>query len=125
MWRVWMLGFFILATLGDAALGQSLFRSSGGIFPTPNELNRRHMAPTGKPCLAFEAYAKAQAVNKNIYEHWVGAKNSCGQHIKVQVCYYQSHDCIIMDVPPWDRQDSVLGIYPALKEFRYETKEQF
>jgi hypothetical protein len=125
MWRVCVLGLFIIAPLGDLALGQSLFPSSGSIFPTPSELNRRHMAPTGKPCLAFESYPKAQAINKNIYEHWVGATNSCGQHIKVRVCYYQTEDCIVMDVPPWARQDSVLGIYPALKDFRYEAKEQF
>jgi hypothetical protein len=30
-----------------------------------------------------------------------------------------------MDVPPWGRRDSVLGIYPALKDFRYDAKEQF
>jgi len=120
-----MLGLLILAPLGDPALGESLFPSSGGLFSAPSELNRRHMAPTGKACLAFEASTKAQAINKNIYEHWIGATNSCGQHIKVKVCYYQTEDCIVMDVPPWSRQDSVLGIYPALKDFRYATKEQF
>ena len=83
------------------------------------------MGPTGKPCLSLGASAKAQAVNKHIYEHRVGAVNSCGQHIKVQVCYYKSNDCITMDVPAWGRKDAVLGIYPALPSFRYEAKEQF
>jgi hypothetical protein len=30
-----------------------------------------------------------------------------------------------MDVPPWDRKDSVLGIYPALRDFKFDAKEQF
>jgi hypothetical protein len=114
----------ILALSSDLSLGQTLFPSEDNGFPTHNE-NRRHTGPTGKPCLALEASAKAQAINKDIYEHWIGATNSCGQHIKVKVCYYGSEDCIVMDVPPWGRQDSVLGIYPALKDFRYEAKEQF
>jgi len=47
------------------------------------------------------------------------------QNIKVQVCYYKTQDCIAVNVPPWGRQDSVLGIYPALTDFRFDAKEQF
>jgi hypothetical protein len=83
------------------------------------------MAPTGKPCLKLDGSAKAQIINKDIYEHWISAQNSCGQHIKVRVCYHGSEDCIVIDVPPWGRRDSVLGIYPALQDFRYDSKELF
>ena len=57
--------------------------------------------------------------------HRISATNSCGYHIKVKVCYrgyhikvkvcyYGTQDCIVMDVPLWAQQESVLGIYPAL-----------
>jgi hypothetical protein len=103
--------------------GQSF--GQGGVLPNSNRLNRQHMAPTGKPCLVLRGYAKAQTINPNIYEHRVGVTNSCGLNIKVKVCYHMSEDCITMDVPPWDRKDSVLGIYPALKDFKYDAKELF
>jgi hypothetical protein len=122
--RAVLLGLIFLSSLGGVTFGQNAV-PSGDIFANPNDLKRRHTAPSGKACLTFEANAKAQAINKDIYEHWIGVANSCGQHIKVKVCYYRTQDCIVMDVPPYARQDSVLGIYPALKYFRYEAKEQF
>jgi hypothetical protein len=115
----------MLPAPNDLASGQSSASSSHGIFPTPDDLNRRHRGPTGKPCLALEGYAKAEAINPRIFEHWVGVTNSCGQQIKVQVCYDKTQDCIAMSVPPYERKDSVLGIFPALADFRYDAKEQF
>ena len=87
--------------------------------------NRQHLAPTGRPCLAISGYAMAQKINPHIFEHRITARNSCGQNIKVKVCYHKTEDCIMIDVPPWDRKDSVLGIYPALGDFKFDAKEQF
>jgi hypothetical protein len=75
----------------------------------PNEINR-HLSVTGKLCISVESYANAQVSNKNIYEHWIKASNRCGQNIKVQSCYHKSEDCIVMNVPPWESKNSVLGI---------------
>jgi hypothetical protein len=126
MLREGLIGLIITALLEGTAAAQTVTPPfSGSIIPTSYDASRHHMGPTGKPCLSLSSSAKAQAVNKHIYEHWVGAANSCGQHIKVQVCYYKSNDCITMDVPAWGRKDVVLGIYPALQSFRYEAKEQF
>jgi hypothetical protein len=36
-----------------------------------------------------------------------------------------TEDCIMIDVPPWDRKESVLRIYPALADFKFDAKEQF
>jgi hypothetical protein len=120
-----LLGPAVLALPGDLAFGQTLVPPPRSIFPSTSDLSRRHMAPTGKACLALEGYAKSQVINPHIFEHWVSAANLCGQNIKLQVCYYKTQDCISMDVPAWGRKDSVLGIYPALPDFRYEAKEQF
>jgi hypothetical protein len=32
---------------------------------------------------------------------------------------------VTVDVPPLDRKDTALGIFPALRDFRYEHTEQF
>jgi hypothetical protein len=88
-------------------------------------LNRCHLTPTGKYCLTIAGSAKPQVINPHIYEHWVGVTNICGQNMKLQICYHKSQDCITMSVRPWRPQDAVLGIYPALPDFRFDSKEQF
>jgi hypothetical protein len=118
--RTWLLSLIVLTLMGDLGLGQNLSPSL-----SPGGPIQRHKGSTGQPCLAFTSYARSQMVNKNIYEHWIAATNSCGQNIKVQVCYYNTDDCIMMNIPPLDRKAAILGIYPNLKDFRYETKEQF
>jgi hypothetical protein len=125
MFRGLFLGSLVIVALGNMALAQSLVPSHSSIFPTPNDLTRHHTAATGKPCLAVQGYPKAQAINSNIFEHWVSVTNSCGEQIKLQVCYHKTQDCIAMSVPPWGRKDSVLGIFPALADFQFDAKEQF
>ena len=115
---------------GELAYGQNLPPPNlrpltGSIFPTPNDALRHHLGPTGKPCLSLAAHAQAQTLNPHIFEHWIDATNTCGQDIKVQVCYFGTEDCIAMDVPPYGRKNAVLGIYPAMTDFRYEAKEKF
>ncbi len=119
------------------AHAQSSGPSSGGIVPSPSglstsgifgdakELAKRHYGLGGKPCITVAGATKSETINQNIMEHWVSATNSCGQHIKLTICYYKTQHCVTVDVPPWGRRDSVLGIFPALREFRYEYTEQF
>jgi hypothetical protein len=125
MLRAGFLGSIALALPGGLASGQTLVPSSRSIFQSPEDANKRHMAPTGKPCLSLYGYTQAQKINPNIFEHWVGVTNACGQTIKLKICYYKTQDCIPVDAPPWGRKEIVLGIYPALKDFRYDAKEQF
>ncbi len=86
---------------------------------------KRHYRPTGEPCLTLSGYAKAQLVNKEMFDHWITVKNDCLQRIKVQVCYFGSQDCIMLDAPPYGENIGLLGVYPKLKDFRYDYKEQF
>lgn len=124
MLRIWLVPSIFFTFLDGHALAQSLI-PSGSIAANASELGRRHIGPRGRPCLALESYAKSQTVNKDIYEHWIRATNSCGQTIKLRVCYRKSNDCIAMNVPPWESKNSVLGIYPMQKEFQYDAQEQF
>jgi hypothetical protein len=95
------------------------------IFGSTNSTYKRHYAPTGKPCLTISADARPQVVNKDMIDHWVIVANECSQRIKVQICYYHTQACIVVDAPPYGRKDTVLGVYPKLRDFRYEYKEQF
>jgi hypothetical protein len=124
--------FFVQRTLA-----QSIDSSTPSVFHHQSELDNsdalshlhdpnersRHYSSTGKPCIALASRATPQRINKNIYEHWIIATNSCGQNIKVQVCYQKTDDCIVMNVPPWESKNSVLGIYPNVRDFQYDAKE--
>jgi hypothetical protein len=89
-----------------------------------NEINGNSFNSRGKPCITLSSYATAQLINKNIYEHWIKASSSCGQNIKIQVCYHKTKDCIVMAVPPYESKNSVLGIQPKMKEFQYDAEEK-
>jgi hypothetical protein len=123
--RVRLIAICFLTVMGGQALGQGAPAAGGGFSPVQNNLAQRHWGPTGSPCLAIQGYAKAEVVNKDIYQHWVRVTNSCGQAIKLRVCYNKSDHCIDMDVPAWEKKESVLGIFPALNRFQFEAKEQF
>lgn len=89
-----------------------------------NEINVNSFNSRGKPCITLGGYATPQRINKNIYEHWIKASSSCGQNIKIQVCYHKTNDCIVMTVPPYESKNSVLGIRPNMKEFQYDAEEK-
>jgi hypothetical protein len=114
----------LLSLIGGPTIAESLFQAPGEDSAAPNQVITRHTGPNGKPCIDLGSYAKPEIINKKLFEHWITATNSCGQHIALQVCYHESSDCIVMKVPPWESQSSVLGIYP-LKDFRYDAKEKF
>ena len=125
MFRTCLIGFVAVASSGGIAFGQDLSQPSGRISVALNDLNRLHMSPTGKPCLTITKRAKAQLINPKIFEHWVVATNACGQRIKLKVCYSGTQDCVVVDVPPFGEKETEIGIFPALKYFQIETKEQF
>jgi hypothetical protein len=130
-----------LTMFEGSVVGQSLAPPSGSIFPAQGDHHaplpggipptqeggfaKRHMSPLGKACLTIQGYVKPELANKGIYQHLIKAVNDCGQNIKVQVCYYRTEDCVLMNVPPWESKTSILGIFPALKRFQFEAKEQY
>jgi len=84
-----------------------------------------HRNPTGQPCLTVNGVAQSQTINPKIFTHVIFASNGCSQPIKIQVCYYKSQHCIPVDVPGYGRKEAVLGILPAMKDFRFEYREHF
>jgi hypothetical protein len=118
---------------GSSAQSRPTVGGTGGTRP-PAQLppingsapEKVHTGPTGKPCLSLSGYALPQAVNPNIFNHMISANNDCSQPIKVKVCYYQSQHCAPpIDVPGYGRKDTTLGIMPAMRDFRFEYREQF
>jgi hypothetical protein len=143
MSRIALLTLILLVATGQLASGQSLTKpgdvppvvgGAGGLRPpersrvlggTPNATAKVHLAPTGKPCVHVDGYSKAQTLNPNIFDHFISATNTCSLRIKLQVCYYKTQHCIPVEIGAYDRKEAVLGIFPALKEFRYEYTEKF
>ena len=127
---------FLIAFMGVSffawgILAQGLELNESKRSNDPNELSRsndsRHInrySLTGRPCIALGTFVTIQPINKNIYGHWITASNSCGQSIRIQVCYHKTDDCIVMNVPPYDNANAVLGIQPSMKEFQYDAKEK-
>jgi hypothetical protein len=133
-----IVGLAIVSMIGSIslALAQGLGgplgsnqRPTGGVLPlfsgSQNAAVQKHLGPTGKPCVTVVGYAHPQTVNPNIFEHMILATNDCSQPIKMRVCYYQSQQCIPIDVPQYGRKEMVLGIMPAMSQFRFEYRENF
>jgi hypothetical protein len=131
---------FLLMECCNVAAAQGLISSSpalgntGGMVPrqqvpllsgTPGAGVKLHHTPTGKPCLTVLGYAHPQVINPNIFDHMISASNDCSQPIKMQLCYYQTQQCISVDIPPYGRKDAVLGIMPAMSQFQFEYREKF
>jgi len=95
------------------------------LYSSANPPVQVHRGPTGHPCLKVTGYAQQQTINPNIYDHMLDVSNDCSQPIKLQVCYYQSQQCTAIDIPAYGRKEATLGIMPAMKDFRFEYKEQF
>jgi hypothetical protein len=95
------------------------------IAGTETSAIHRHLDMAGQPCLSVSGYATPQVVDPNLFDHMISARNHCPQSIKIQVCYFQTQECISMDVPGDAIKESLLGIFPSLKDFRFEFRERF
>ena len=85
----------------------------------------RHRSPTGATCLSVGGFARPHFVNKQLFDHVITVKNDCAQRIALQVCYYQSEDCINIQVPGDETKQAVLGTLPRMATFRFEFREKF
>jgi hypothetical protein len=127
-------------TLGGPVFAQSLLpldarrgamiEGSSGLPPAYHppligEAPRQHLGPTGRPCIAVTGVAQPEVANTNVFQHIISANNACSQVINLQVCYYRTEHCVPLRVPSYARDNVVLGVMPAMKEFRFEYREQF
>jgi hypothetical protein len=94
-------------------------------FTTNDAADRKHRDFAGKPCLESVWTAQALVSNPRVLNHVVSLDNHCLDPIKVRICYHGTEDCTDVDVPPRSRKEQVIGVFPALQQFRYDVKEQF
>jgi hypothetical protein len=83
-----------------------------------------HKAPDGTACITVHPSTRPQIVNPKIIDQVVTVNNSCGQSIKVQVCYAGSSDCIVVSLNGYQKLQRILGI-AASTSFRFEYRELF
>ena len=86
---------------------------------------RKHRDFVGKPCLESSGASQPLASNPHILNHSVVLDNHCLDRIKVTVCYHNTSDCADVDVPPRSRKEQIIGVFPAMQQFRYDIKEKF
>jgi hypothetical protein len=85
----------------------------------------RHRDATGRPCLAVGGFARPHIIESNLYDHVITVTNICAKRISLQVCYYESQDCVSMDVPGDGTKEAILGTLPSTKDFRFAFREKF
>jgi hypothetical protein len=95
------------------------FGSSGGTEVL------RHRGPTGEACLDVSGFSRPHTVDPNLFDHVITVANHCAQQISIKVCYYQSQDCISVEIPGGENKEAILGIMPSMKDFRFDFREKF
>lgn len=114
--------------------GRSSAPVYGGIGTAPRPVNPyppmqgtfadSHKTLDGKLCISVHASARPQAINPKIIDQLVLVNNICGQSIRVQICYADSSDCIVVPLEGYQRLQRILGIGNS-SVFTYEYRELF
>lgn len=94
-------------------------------FTTSDLGDRKHRDFVGKPCLQTAGESQPLTSNPRIMNHVVILDNHCPDRIRAKVCYHDTNECTDVDVPPRARKEQIIGVFPAMRLFRYDVKEQF
>ena len=74
----------------------------------------------GKLCLSIGGFGRPFATNPKLYDHVIVAINNCPRRVSFEICYYQTRNCVNVDMPADQRKEIILGVQPGVKDFRYE-----
>jgi hypothetical protein len=93
---------------------------------TTNELSdRKHRDFTGKLCLETVGTAKPLFSNPKIFNHIVTTENRCNERVTTRICYHGTDNCMNVEVPGHSRKEQILGVFPTMQLFRYDSRELF
>jgi hypothetical protein len=92
--------------------------------PTRDPNRYRQTDSFGKLCLSVGGYGRPFASNPNLYDHVLAVTNNCPRRIGLEICYFQTRNCVNVEIPPDQRKEVILGIQPGVKDFRYEFREK-
>jgi hypothetical protein len=118
-------GLGAVAAIASTMLVTTALAQGQGIAGETNANARRHFDFAGKPCLDTRGTSMPLASNTRILNHVVSFENHCFETIKVKVCYYGTDECTDVAVPPRGRKEQIIGVFPAMQQFRYDVKENF
>lgn len=93
-------------------------------IPTADPNRYRQTDGFGKLCLNVYGYGRPFATNPNLYDHVIVAINRCPRRIGLEVCYFQTRNCVNVEMPAEQRKEVILGVQPGTKDFRYEFREK-
>lgn len=85
----------------------------------------RHRGSDGRVCIRVSAVARPGAGTSRLFSHWIITENTCSTTIRLQVCYYGTRDCTDVAVLGNSRKETILGMMPAVSDFRFEYRERF
>lgn len=84
----------------------------------------RHQDIYGNSCLVVSGYGRPFITNPNLYDHVVVAVNKCPKPITIEACYFQTRNCVTIDVSGSQRKEAILGIQTGTKDFVFEFREK-
>ena len=96
---------------------------SQGLRLETEKFPKIHRDSLGNPCLSVIGLARRHVANPDVYDQVLIIRNQCGRPIRIHACYSDSERCIDKEVPAFERQETVLGVSPMVKQFRYGLKE--
>jgi hypothetical protein len=94
-------------------------------FTTNSAGERKHRDFVGNVCLGVNGTSQPLASNPKIFNHVVSVENRCAERIKVRICYHGTDSCSDVEVPGRSHKEQVIGVFPAMRLFQYDVKEQF
>jgi hypothetical protein len=112
-----------LFSVGASAASISESAKGGTQGDLNNGIDKRHRDALGNLCLQIAPIARPQAVNSNIYDQVLVIRNECNRSIKIRACYSNSDHCVESEIPALARRDTIIGVSPIIKFFRYELRE--
>jgi len=113
----WLLAVLLSFSFASELLAQG--------FTSSEVSERKHRDFGGKLCLETTGSTKALASNPKIFNHIIVAENHCIDPIKAQICYHGNDTCVDIEIPGRSRKEQLLGVFPAMQQFRYDVKERF
>jgi hypothetical protein len=83
-----------------------------------------HKAADGRLCISVYPSTHPQKINPKIIDQIVTVDNICGQSIRIQICYANTSDCIVVPLTGYQKAQRTLGIGSG-PTFKYEYRELY
>src|SRR5262245_40497706 len=90
------------------ALGLAIAYGGSAAAQVPRSATPGGLDLNGKPCVKLQGTSRRHTINPKLFDHIVVADNHCAQLVKLRICYSNSDQCVLVDVPSYGRKEAVL-----------------